>query len=93
MTTLYRLASTLLFLLIASAPATAQISVTALRGIVQDPSGAVIPGVELRLRDMATGIEKATQSTEEAHVSIQWRRPAESRRLRAIRIRTSARIA
>src|SRR5262249_27983959 len=52
-------------LLIAAVASAAQITVTALRGIVKDPSGAVIPGVELTLKDMATGIEKTTQSIED----------------------------
>src|SRR5262245_9391681 len=51
-------------LLIVAAHAAAQITVTALHGVVSDPSGAVIPGVELTLKDMATGIEKTTQSIE-----------------------------
>jgi hypothetical protein len=54
-----------LFLSIVSLPATAQISVTALRGVVRDPTGAVIPGVEVRLQDTATGIEKTTLSIED----------------------------
>jgi len=52
-------------LLIVAVNAAAQITVTALRGIVRDPSGAVIPGVELTLKDMATGIEKTTLSIED----------------------------
>ncbi len=51
-------------LIIAAVPAAAQISVTALRGIVRDQTGAVIPGVELQLQDTATGIEKNTLSIE-----------------------------
>src|SRR5205809_7665329 len=51
-------------LVIAPVTSEAQITVTALRGNVHDPSGAVIPGVELRLKDTATGIEKITQSLE-----------------------------
>src|SRR5579872_1237780 len=42
--------------------AVAQITTTAVRGIVRDPSNAVIPNVNLRLRDTATGIEQTTSS-------------------------------
>ncbi|MBI4475182.1 MAG: carboxypeptidase regulatory-like domain-containing protein, partial [Acidobacteria bacterium] len=56
---------TVLGTLLIAVPAAAQISVTALRGFVRDPSGAVIPGVELQLRDLATGIEKTTLSVED----------------------------
>ena len=42
--------------------ASAQIGSTALRGVVKDPSGAVIPNVALTLKDKATGLEKTTVS-------------------------------
>ncbi len=38
--------------------ANAQISSTALRGLAKDPSGGLIPSVNLTLKDTATGIEK-----------------------------------
>src|SRR5262245_52987977 len=44
--------------LLSTLSATAQITVTVVRGLVRDPSGAVVPGVDLKLRDAATGIEK-----------------------------------
>ncbi len=40
----------------------AQIGSTSLRGVVKDPSGAVIPNVNLTLKDKATGLEKTTVS-------------------------------
>lgn len=42
--------------------ASAQTGNTELRGVIKDPSGAVVPGVDLKLKDNATGIEKATVS-------------------------------
>ena len=45
-------------LLLSAAFVGAQISVTALRGVVSDPSGGVMPGISLKLVDKATGIEK-----------------------------------
>lgn len=42
--------------------ASAQTSSTALRGLIKDPSGAVMPNVKLTLKDTATGIEKASES-------------------------------
>ena len=42
--------------------AAAQGSTTTLRGLVRDPSGALIPGATLTLKDPSTGIEKTTQS-------------------------------
>ena len=49
-------------MLLFSLPASAQIGATALRGVVKDPSGAVVPNVSLTLRDKATGLEKTTVS-------------------------------
>jgi hypothetical protein len=43
--------------------ATAQITTTGIHGIVRDPSGALVPNVDLTLKDTATGIEKTTSST------------------------------
>ena len=40
--------------------ATAQITTTGLHGIVKDPTGAVVPNANIKLKDVATGIEKAT---------------------------------
>ena len=48
----------------AASLASAQIGGTELRGVVKDPSGAVIPNVELKLKDTATGLEKTTMSGE-----------------------------
>ena len=46
-------------LLLSTFSVTAQITVTAVRGLVRDPSGAVVPGVDLKLKDEATGIERS----------------------------------
>src|SRR5215471_8381738 len=40
----------------------AQVSNTAIHGIVRDPSGAVVPNASLRLTDAGTGIEKTSTS-------------------------------
>jgi len=40
----------------------AQVSTTAIHGIVRDPSGAVVPNASLRLTDAGTGIEKTSTS-------------------------------
>jgi hypothetical protein len=44
-------------------PSLAQITTTGIRGIVRDPSGAVIPNATIKLTDTATGIEQTTVST------------------------------
>jgi hypothetical protein len=41
-----------------------QLTTTGVRGIVRDPSGAVIPNASLVLKDTATGIEKTTTATD-----------------------------
>src|SRR5512145_665936 len=41
----------------------AQITTTGIRGIVRDPSGAVIPNATIKLTDNSTGIEYATVSS------------------------------
>jgi len=41
----------------------AQITTTGIRGIVRDPSGAVIPNATIKLTDTSTGIEYATVSS------------------------------
>lgn len=46
-------------------PAPGQITVTALRGIVRDPSGAVMPNVVLELVDRATGVARTSASGED----------------------------
>ena len=43
-------------------PAAAQVSSTSLRGQVRDPSGALIPGATLTVKDAATGLERSTKS-------------------------------
>ena len=43
----------------------AQVTTTGIRGLVRDPSGAVIPNAALKLKDTSTGIEKSTVSTAE----------------------------
>jgi hypothetical protein len=49
-------------LIFSASAAIAQTSSTVLRGVVKDPSGAVIPNVTLTLKDTATGLEKTAQS-------------------------------
>src|SRR5437868_13091627 len=46
-----------------SLPSFAQVTATAIHGLVRDPSGAVVPGAALKLRDTSTGIEKTTVSS------------------------------
>lgn len=46
-----------------SIPAFAQVTATAIHGLVRDPSGAVVPGATLRLLDTSTGIERTTVSS------------------------------
>ncbi|HKE22724.1 MAG TPA: carboxypeptidase-like regulatory domain-containing protein [Bryobacteraceae bacterium] len=43
----------------------AQVTTTGIHGVVRDPSGATIPNASLKLRDMATGIEKAGAANSE----------------------------
>lgn len=46
--------------------AMAQVDVTGeLRGVVRDPSGAVVPGAQVELKDQATGITKDAKSDAE----------------------------
>jgi hypothetical protein len=48
------------------APASfAQLTSTGIHGIVKDPSGAMIPGATLTLKDTSTGIEKRTTSAKD----------------------------
>ena len=42
--------------------ALAQVSTTSIRGLVRDPSGAVVPGASVKLVDTGTGIERSTTS-------------------------------
>ncbi|HEX9004885.1 MAG TPA: carboxypeptidase-like regulatory domain-containing protein, partial [Blastocatellia bacterium] len=51
------------FLVTLAIPCLAQITTTGIRGIVRDPSGAVIPGATIKLTDEATGIEQTTVSS------------------------------
>ncbi len=41
----------------------AQITTTGIRGIVRDPTGAVVPNATINLTDIATGIEQSTVSS------------------------------
>jgi hypothetical protein len=52
-----------LILAAAAAVAFSQVSTTAIRGIVKDQSGAVIPSATLKLKDPTTGIETTATST------------------------------
>jgi hypothetical protein len=50
----------------ALAPASfAQLTSTGIHGIVKDPSGAMIPGASLTLKDTSTGIEKRTTAAKD----------------------------
>src|SRR5262245_36140614 len=57
-------------ILAATGVSTAQITTTGIHGIVRDPSGAVVPKASIRLRDLATGIEQATVSSEEGNFAF-----------------------
>src|SRR5689334_6523252 len=50
-------------LAVMSIPAFAQVTATAIHGLVRDPSGAIVPGATLRLQDTSTGIERTTVSS------------------------------
>ncbi len=53
----------------------AQITTTGIRGIVRDPSGAVIPNATIKLTDTATGIEQNTVSSSDGgfiYASLQF---------------------
>jgi hypothetical protein len=56
--------------LLAAVTAPAQITTTGIHGIVRDPSGAVVPKASIRLRDLATGIEQSTLSSEEGNFAF-----------------------
>lgn len=43
----------------------AQVTTTGIHGVVRDPSGASIPNAVLKLKDIATGIEKSTTANNE----------------------------
>src|SRR5919201_315759 len=41
----------------------AQITTTGIRGLVRDPSGAVVPNATIKVTDNATGVEQTTVSS------------------------------
>ena len=62
-----RLAFAIVFTLSA---AFAQITTTGIHGIVRDPSGAVVPNADIRIRDLGTGIEQSTVSSTEGNFAF-----------------------
>jgi hypothetical protein len=52
-------------LLITASAAWAQVDRATLTGVVRDPQSAVVPGVTVKVTNVATGVEAATQSTAE----------------------------
>ena len=56
--------------LLAAVSAPAQITTTGIHGIVRDPSGAAVPKASIHLRDLATGIEQSTLSSEEGNFAF-----------------------
>src|SRR2546430_11554950 len=63
-------AAAFLLCLVMSANAFAQSSNAALGGTVADPSGAVIPGVEITATNTGTGVENTTLSNESGAYSF-----------------------
>src|SRR5262245_60197669 len=55
-------AISILIVTFAVSPTNAQVTTTGLRGIVRDTSDAVVPNVAIKVRDLSTGIEKASTS-------------------------------
>lgn len=50
-------------LALCASPGFAQITTTGIRGIVRDPSGAVVPSATIKVTDNATGVEQTTISS------------------------------
>ena len=48
----------------------AQITTTGIRGIVRDPSGAIVPKASIKLRDLGTGIEQTTVSSNDGNFAF-----------------------
>src|SRR5579872_4406264 len=53
-----------------AATAFGQITTTGIHGIVRDPSGAVIPNANIKLRDLGTNIEQSTVSSAEGNFAF-----------------------
>src|SRR5882757_2515153 len=66
-----RLIVAMLFVLSVGLPATAQTFRGAINGTVTDPSGAVVPGAQVKAVNKATGIEHATLSTSDGQFAFQ----------------------
>src|SRR6202167_4136472 len=66
-----KLIAALLFVLSVGLPAMAQTYRGAINGTVTDPSGAVVPGAQVKAIDKATGIEHATLSTSDGQFAFQ----------------------
>src|SRR5216684_648716 len=49
-------------LFVAAVPAFAQLSTASLNGVVRDPSGAVLPGASVVVRNVETGVQRTTVS-------------------------------
>ena len=58
------LSASMVWLLLTTAPAPAQVSFAAINGTIKDTSGAAIPGAELILRNTQTGVETKTRANE-----------------------------
>jgi len=54
--------ASLLFLITFSASLLAQVATTSLRGVIKDPSGAVLPGAQITLTNQANGQSQSTTS-------------------------------
>src|SRR5450755_3841141 len=66
-----RLIVAMLFVLSVGLPAMAQTFRGAINGTVTDPSGAVVPGAQVKAVNKATGIEHATLSTSDGQFAFQ----------------------
>src|ERR1700728_3091080 len=66
-----KLIAALLFVLSVGLPAMAQTYRGAINGTVTDPSGAVVPGAQVKATNKATGIEHATLSTSDGQFAFQ----------------------
>ena len=59
-----------LVLLVVAAGCLAQITTTGIHGIVRDPSGAVVPKAAIKLRDLGTGIDQSSVSSNEGNFAF-----------------------
>jgi hypothetical protein len=62
----------------AAAPARAQqLGAAALRGVVKDPAGAVVPGVKVRATNAATGASRETETNDEGAYALSNMQPGD----------------